>query len=983
MGFSFWRNPRKKNRLSRSGPQIVLSAHSGPARLRLEVFEERVLLDCTFLPHPYYTNDPFADVCTTADAGPHSLRDAINYVNSLPPPPPGFGYEIAFDIQALGVQTIHPRSQLPPLNNTTIIDGTTQCYSGSSRCSPYVDRPVIELDGSGAGPNANGLVANAQSVIDGLAINNFSSSGILVQQHQQSILVQNYIGTDPAGTAVRSNRVGVTIRQLANNTCVGGSLSIQGACAFGPPFLGTDWGNLISGNTDAGVVIEGNVTGNHLLANKIGTDFRGLNSVANSNGIVFASGTSFNTIGGSLPSDANLISGNRLDGILIKDRDTSDNKIVGNKIGTNITGTADLGLFNNVNGIDIVGEPIRTFPTNTLIDSNQVSGNLGAGVQLSHSTQGNVIVNNKIGTNAAGTSALANRQTGIVLLDVDHNTVGGTTASARNIISGNTNQGILIGSGGNHNSILGNYIGLNLAGTMPVANGIGIMLQAGTDNTIGGATAAARNVISGNRISGITLTSNQTMNNQILGNFIGLNAAGTAAVGNNTGIMLSDSAANNSIGGSAAGAGNVISGNMTSGILIADSATGTQVQGNLIGTNPAGTSAIPNRTSGIAVVRSSGSLIGGTTSGARNIISGNTNQGILLSGGGDSNSILGNYIGVNSAGTASVANGTGIILQTVTNTTIGGADFGARNVISGNADSGILIADGATGTQVRGNLIGTNSSGTDAIPNQSNGIAVVHASGNFIGGPKANRIAFNGNDGILVDTGTANTILENYIYNNNNLGIELINGGNLMLQFPAIQTAVTDTVNQMITMTGTYVGAPNTDYTLEFFVNSACDPSGFGQGQITIGPTVITTDPSGTADFSATIQYAVDPDQFITATATDGLGNTSQFSACTQVTDGGPSGGPGGGGTGQIIGIGLANYPQQTAPSLRQTQGGNPEVQYPSLSEQDLDLFFTSVQESSAPAPVTTGSGRPDLSSFMNRNEVTFSQADSSQFQLS
>src|SRR3989454_5779697 len=147
------------------------------------------------------------------------------------------------------------------------------------------------------------------------------------------------------------------------------------------------------------------------------------------------------------------------------------------------------------------------------------------------------------------------------------------------------------------------------------------------------------------------------------------------------------------IGGTASGAGNLISGH-DRGIWITGSDAGNnQVQGNLIGTNAAGTDAINNGTGVSIESLSFGNLIGGAQAGARNVISAN-GEGIHISSAG--NIVQGNFIGTNAAGTAALGNGTGVLV-TEPNNTIGGTTPGAGNVISGN-NTGLFIF--TTGTQV-------------------------------------------------------------------------------------------------------------------------------------------------------------------------------------------------------------------------------------------------------------------------------------------
>ena len=224
--------------------------------------------------------------------------------------------------------------------------------------------------------------------------------------------------------------------------------------------------------------------------------------------------------------------------------------------------------------------------------------------------------------------------------------------------------------------IRGTYIGTDWTGTVAVPVGIGI--ESSQLDLIGGTGPGEGNVISGCRFSGI-VAGNSAMT-VIEGNFIGTNATGTAALPNSYGIYITPDAGpgGNVIGGTDPGAGNLISGNTTAGISGTSSGVrNLTIQGNKIGTDVTGTLAIGNAT-GIQVWGQA--LIGGTDPGAGNLISGNTQLG-LFSGGTDI-LVQGNLIGTDIAGMSALGNLTGIVAWD--GTVIGGATDSARNVIGGN-----------------------------------------------------------------------------------------------------------------------------------------------------------------------------------------------------------------------------------------------------------------------------------------------------------
>jgi len=231
---------------------------------------------------------------------------------------------------------------------------------------------------------------------------------------------------------------------------------------------------------------------------------------------------------------------------------------------------------------------------------------------------------------------------------------------------------------GINSAIKGNFVG-TANGTTAGPNSTGVAVDLGaSDITIGGTTSTERNVISGNNNDGVY---NDGANVTIEGNYIGTSSDGISALPNEVGIDMHSGGA--TIGGTDAGAGNLISGNQAGGngvgLLIHHASA--MVEGNLVGLNAAGTGAVPNDT-GINLQVAGEVTIGGTTPEARNVISGN-DQGLFVISAGTI--ISGNYIGTNAAGDAAVPNATyGIMLESAYNAMIGGPDAGSRNVISGN-----------------------------------------------------------------------------------------------------------------------------------------------------------------------------------------------------------------------------------------------------------------------------------------------------------
>ena len=532
---------------------------------------------------------------------------------------------------------------------------------------------------------------------------------------------------------------------------------------------------------------------------------------------------------------------------------------------------------------------------------NVISGNAQYGIGLHDpTTAGNVIQGNYIGTNQTGTIAQANGLAGVVIyLGAHNNTVGGTTPGAGNVMSGNTYHGVFIGDpGSNANLVQGNFIGADATGTAPVPNGVGVEITAGArSNVVGGAVTAARNLISGNVYQGVTIDGPGTMLNLVQGNDIGVDASGAAALANGSaGISVFDGAQSNTIGGSTAGVRNVISGNVYQAVTIDGASTSLNlVQGNFLGVDKNGASALPNGSSGIGIFGGAHhNTVGGSSAGARNVISGNAYQGLTLDGAGTSfNIVSGNYFGLDVTGIAKIANNSTelAIFNGATDNTIGGTGAGSRNFICGSPFYGISIdGTGTTNNLVQGNTIGLNVAGAP-IANGFQGVAIFNAAQlNTIGGSAvgaSNVIAGNDNEGIALFDATTirNTFSENAIFANHFSGIALNGGANNNQPSPALTSAVLGAAGNPggTDVGGTLNATASTSYRIEFFAS----PPGGDEGQYFVGSANVTTSGSGTAVFTSPpihLTTAVPKNYLVTATATDPNGNTSRFSATALVS---------------------------------------------------------------------------------------------------
>jgi hypothetical protein len=358
----------------------------------------------------------------------------------------------------------------------------------------------------------------------------------------------------------------------------------------------------------------------------------------------------------------------------------------------------------------------------------------GNGISLL-SRGGNTVADNYVGTDATGSAAAPNDGQGI-LVQSSANVIGGTSPRDRNVVSGNTKNGIQLYTAAAWGArILGNYIGTNAAGTGAVANGKCGVSVGSANNTIGGSTAGARNVISGNTADGVLVAGTGASGNRVQGNYIGTNAAGAAAVPNLLyGVEISQ--INNTVGGTLAGQRNVISGNGKSGVVLYTAgATANRVQGNYIGTDATGSRDVGNRGRGVDVTNgASANLVGGDAAGARNVISGNDGGGVGIYNGAAGNTVSGNYVGTDATGMLALGNGgAGVALTSAAGEAnlIGGATPEAGNVISASAKEGIKVGDAAS-TRIQFNRIGTDRLGTGRLPNGAAAIALVASTGTVI-----------------------------------------------------------------------------------------------------------------------------------------------------------------------------------------------------------------------------------------------------------
>jgi hypothetical protein len=542
-----------------------------PGRLALELLEDRQL-PSTFL--VLNTGDN-GGVNPAVHAGTGTLRQAIVDANATPGPD-----TIQFQI-ASGPQTIKLAAGLPQIIVPVVVDGSTQPgFAGS---------PLIELDGSGAGNDVDGLVlAGGGSTVRDLAFGSFSQNGIAVTSNGNT-LAGDHVGTDLAGTAALAN--------AADGVAVFGTGNTIGGTAAGD-------GNLISGNARYGVDLVG---GNNVVTgNRIGTDAGGTTALGNGGDAVIAYANG-NTIGGDSPQAGNLISGNGGNGV---DLVGSNNVVAGNRIGTDVNGTAALA---NVGDGVLIFSAGNTVGGPTPGAGNLLSGNARNGVEIAGATAtGNQLQGNRIGTDLPGTGKLGNSGDGVLIFGTG-NTVGGGPAGS-NLISGNAANGVAVGGG--QNVVAANLVGTDVTGTAALGNGGDGVAVFASGNTVGGTLPGGGNLISGNAGFGVSLAGDGHL---VEANSIGTDLSGTAALGNGRdGVIVFG--ANDTVGGNVAGAGNLISANGANGVEITGAnATAAVVQGNLIGTDATGTLPLGNGLAGVRLDAPNNTIGDSTPTGANTI----------------------------------------------------------------------------------------------------------------------------------------------------------------------------------------------------------------------------------------------------------------------------------------------------------------------------------------------------------------------------
>ena len=826
-------------------------------------------------------------VTTAADSGGGSLRDAINTVNANC----GLATGISFNIPGAGPHVIQPLTQLPTLTCGINIDATTQPGSVVTDTTAETDAIVmVVLDGSKcAGCNGLTLSSGGIATISGFAIHSFAGTAVLALGGGVTVS-NNFIGTDPGGLASLGNGIGID----------DGSNRISA------------YQNLITAN-GTGIVLNG--FNSDVAFNWIGGAKGGAASIANAKGILVRGG-----YGNSVHN--NYIRFNTGPGLAMLGQNVhvSSNHIWGN---------AGPGIDLGDDGLDAAPYKVAPPVITSVVQSGGTTRIIGS-LKSTPNTFSTVEFYSNAHPFAAGTTQGE---------DPFQSVQGYTDASGD--MSFDFTVGFLVDnitafvSGDSCGECLKvSEFSLPVAATLPVDRTIVTNTNDSGTGSLRDAINAVNEVCAPKSLAGSTMPATFS----VLGTVVTFNipASGvqriqpvsplpviacdnavidgftqpgtspnTLGVGDNAVrlIEVNGGLASVSDGLAVGGAAVTIRGLIINGfangagVQIVTPVGGTRILGNMIGADASGNTRIKNSYGVRNSLTNSGVQIGSGSLADRNVISGN-DAGIYVQ---NANSMLiaGNYIGVNAAGGAAQPNDRGVFVDNTANVSILG------NVISGNLSEGIYV-NPATGTAIRGNIIGLDAGGAAALRNGFDGIsfAVATAFGT-VGGPnpgEGNAIAFNGRDGVhIVSTGVS--IRGNSIHSNTFQGIGLNNGGvlppndscdadtgaNNWQNYPVISSVVV--YSDHTNVTGTFDSTAGRTFDLDFFANNSTDAASNRAGRFFLGsaPVATTLTPSCATPFSVDLPV-VAAGMLITSTATDRTtGDTSGFSAAVAATIGAPA----------------------------------------------------------------------------------------------
>ncbi|MDT5261167.1 MAG: hypothetical protein QOC61_171, partial [Acidobacteriota bacterium] len=565
-----------------------------------------------------------------------TLRAAIQQANAT-----AGANTIAFNIPGGSAHTITPTSPLPQVTDPVMIDGTTQ--------PGFAGTPVISLVGAGAGSSHGLHFVTGNSRVRGLSITRFQGDGIVFQHGSHNIVEGNFIGVDATSeTAAAGNGSDGVYAENSTDVLIGG--------------VGAGARNIIAGNGRFGVYCLAGSSGTQIVNNYFGTDATGTTKLPNGSHTIYLENS-----GGA-----------------------------------------------NVNG--------------------NVVSNSGAGGIVLLNSPSTAIHANRVGLDAAGTAAMPNGGDGVFVQNSPNVVIGSAHPNDRNIIANSGRFGIYILDGSTGAKVQGNYVGTDATGADAMPNGShGVYLE----NS--GAALVTSNVVANCRAGGVVLLN--AADSVVKANLVGLSADGATAMPNGGDGVFVQRSPNVVVGSMHPNDRNVIANSGRFGVYILDGSSGVKVEGNRIGTDAAGAARMPNGSHDLLFENSGGASIGS------NLLSNSGAAGLVLVGSGGSN-VYGNFIGTDAAGTAAMPNGgDGVFVQNSPDVTIGSAHPNDRNVVANSGHHGIYVLDGSARTKVQGNFVGTDAAGATKMSSGVEGIRVDNTDAASV---LSNVVANSGEVGVLL-----------------------------------------------------------------------------------------------------------------------------------------------------------------------------------------------------------------------------------------
>ena len=860
-------------------PKSQVSRPTSQKRRQLvESLEKRVLLAGDVVAHSLHNTDLPADV---DQSGHVSARDAlivINRLNQTVSPIAGESVEQAEEAGTMKYDASND-GKITSRDALIVINAINSSSSSSAATSASGEAVTIEVTTTGdSGPGTL-----RQAIL--------SANAVVERAHIRFAIAS----TDPGFVDVDSSLVGgdaepdvFRIQPLSPlpdlNNAAGHAITIDGLTQhdqtddsnpFGPEIWidgsqagssnglvvrssGVSLSDLSIGNFGQnGIVVLGDdsiVTSSH-----IGIDPTGTTAAPNAGNGINVEGGAGAQIG--LPVQGNVISGNTRFGIFSANNDRV--RIEGNHVGVNEVG--DAVVANGANGVDL------SQAEDAVVRSNVISGGGDNGI-FAREIFGLLVEGNTIGLNAAGNEVFANANDGILVLDshdvaIDDNLVGGFgrrgVAIERNGESGTFVQWMTADGGNDHwywltpnrdswtdHQALAEQLGADLV-TVDDANEnafitteLVALAQSGfawhglNDVTLEGTYEWA----SGSPIGYTNFRNGEPNGGDVadFGHFFDDGTWGDAQPQDNLHAIIEFESAPDMM-------------------AIADFFGETVLQSNVVGLQADGVTSSDPGVVGLQVLTNQRVRV------EDNVIANINGPGVAVVG--SSEIILtSNRIGTTIEGTIPAGNGNhGLEILDSHNVTVGRLNQSDSNTISNNGGNGVLVFGGSTDVLLQGNEIEANAgAGVFVLDRQTNAVTI-----------SSNLISGNAGLGIELDPDgpTANDFQD------------ADSGSNELQNFPVITSVTTDGTSDSIS--GTFNSTPDADFTLEFFVNNTATASD-AEGELLLTTTSVTTDSNGDATFAVTVDGTIPSETFLTATATDSGGNTSEFSEAVESLFRGP-----------------------------------------------------------------------------------------------